>query len=123
MGPIGELPRNVAEAVDAEINDADGWRWFRDEFLPAAVADTFRPADDVLIAIWRLSQTGEGERIFAWLYDLTLNAPYPATGGSFENTALAAAKHQGRAGVGQTLKKAVAEGRRLDDIRNKGAKP
>lgn len=105
--------RGIAQEVGAAIAETDGWDYFKKEFMPALVADSFRPEDQLLIEIYKISQTVEGRKVIAWLHQLTDLAPYPQFIGSIEQTALMAAKHQGRAGVGHVLAKAVAEGERL----------
>ena len=113
-GPVANVgSRNVAREVDDALREGSGWEFFKKQFLPAVVADTFRPADEVLIEIARYSETQGGARVMAWLHELTDGAPYPVGTTSLEETAIAAARHQGRAGVGHVLKKAVAEGKRL----------
>lgn len=118
-GPVGELPRNIARELDAALNDDSGWDFFKERFLPAAVADSFRPPDELLVDLARYAETDRGRRVVDWLLDLTANAPYPVTGHSIQHTALAAAKHEGRAGVGATIKKALREGRRLIEADHK----
>lgn len=102
-----------AEFQKAMDEHSAGWDFFKNQFLPAVTAETFRPDDKLLIEISQLAETDLGRRLFAWLHELTDRAPYPAIGGSLEAAALAAAKHQGRAGVGLVLEKAVRTGREL----------
>lgn len=116
-GPAAHIARNVLDEVQSAIDDDSGWAWFKNQFMPTAVADTFRPDDDLLMKIAYLADSADGRRIFAWLHDLTDRAPYPMVCDSIEATALAAARHQGRAGVGHVLAKAVAEGQRLIQTR------
>ena len=115
-GPAGAIARNVMNEVDAAVADESGWDWFKNNFAPAAVADSFRPEDQVLKALFLFAQTETGAKAIAWLHELSDRAPYPMIEGSFEQAALAAAKHQGRAGVGHVLSKAVAEGKRLIEL-------
>lgn len=112
-GPVGAIGRNVARELETAMAAADGWDFFEKEFLPAAVADSFRPEEKIMRALARFAATHDGKAAMEWLMALTLEAPYPRTGGSLEHTALAAALHQGRAGVGHVVKKALREGARL----------
>lgn len=115
-GPVANLPRNVLAELDAAVDDPAGWDWFKTQFMPAAVADTFRPSDQTLMELAKLANTAWGQTILAWLHDLTDRAPYPMVEGLSQQVALAAARHQGRAGVGHVLTRAVAEGQRLLDL-------
>ena len=116
-GPV--IPRNIAQEVNKSLADGNGWEFFKQQFLPAVVADTFRPDDQLLVDIAHFSTTSFGAKFLEWLHDLTDRAPYPIDGATIEAAALAAARHQGRAGVGHVLTKAVTEGRRLQN-QNKG---
>ena len=120
-GPVGSLPRNVMREVEAALHESSGWDYFEKNVLPLAVADTFRPADDVLVDLAHYANTAQGRRVLAWLHDLTDLAPYPIGMKTIEDAAMASARHQGRASVGHVLKKAVAEGTRLIN-QNNGAK-
>lgn len=118
MPMIPQASRPDPAAAHAELRDrveGGGWDWFRQEFVPAVVADTFRPPDEFLGELSDFASTGFGERLLAWLHDLTDAAPYPQSGAAagFEELALAAKAHQARSAVGRTISHAVSEGRRL----------
>ena len=108
-----------AEAA-AQDDGPSGWDWFKQAFAPAMVNDPFRPEDEVLIELARYSGTEQGRAVLNFLHSITDRAPYPAGFKSLEEAALAAAKHEGRAGVGLVLSRAVAEGQRLRDAQKKG---
>lgn len=114
-------PRNAAREVSDALLESAGWDYFEKQILPLAVADTFRPADQLLIKIALFSQTVDGQQFFKWLHDITDLAPYPIGIAGFENMAMAAAAHGARAHVGHLLNKAVIEGQRLIDQQPKGA--
>jgi hypothetical protein len=107
-GPVINLPRSITAQVEAAIEDR-------------AVADTFRPEDDLLKQIAQYANTYWGAKVFSWLHDLTDRAPYPMATGDIQELAMAASRHQGRAGVGHVLAKAVHEGNRL--LNNQGTQP
>ncbi len=73
----------------------------------------YRPTDDVAKALYALFQYNRA--VIDWLLDLTLRAPYPHVDGDFQKAALAAAKHQARAGIGEVIAAAIAEGKRISD--------
>jgi hypothetical protein len=116
-GPVVNFgsPMNVDEQAEAAMDEPSGWDWFKTQFVPAAVATTFKPEDGVLHTLSLFAETAEGAKVMAWLHELTDRAPYPVGGASIEELALAAARHQGRAGVGRVLSVAVAEGKKLRD--------
>lgn len=120
-GPAINLPRSITAQVEAAIEDREGWDFFKNKFMPAAVADTFRPEDDLLKQIAQYANTYWGAKVFSWLHDLTDRAPYPMATGDIQELAMAASRHQGRAGVGHVLAKAVHEGNRL--LNNQGTQP
>lgn len=121
-GPVANFgARDVAREAAQQDEGPQGWEWFKEQFGPALAADPFRPGDDVLEELARYGRTELGAKVLAWLHGLTDAAPYPAGNfKSFEEAAIAAAKHAGRAGVGHVLTRAVAEGQRLRDAHNKG---
>lgn len=88
-----------------------GWDALQGALAPAAVPDNYRPDDDVMKSLAIMAERGETRAVVEWLLDLTLRAPYPVTADTLEQTALAAAKHQARANVGEVVLKAIAEGR------------
>lgn len=125
-GPVSHIPKSIQERADQALNDRSGWDAFAKALMPALSADPFRPADNVLVEIARFSRTPEGSAVIAWLHGISDQAPYPdVTVQGFEHAALAAAKHQGRASVGQVLRKAIAEGTAILEARiatqNQGA--
>lgn len=110
-------PRNIAQEVEAALADKDGWDWFKQSFAPAPVADPFKPEDEVLLEFSRYADTPLGARVVAWLHLISDQSPYPLGTASIEETAIAAARHQGRASVGYVISKAIAEGRMLREKR------
>lgn len=114
-------PRNIARELNEVALESAGWDYFEKQILPLAMADTFRPADKLLVKIALYSQTEDGREFFKWLHDITDLAPYPIGIAGFENMAMAAAAHGARAHVGHLLNKAVIEGQRLLDQQPKGA--
>jgi len=113
-------PRNVAREVSEALLESDGWGYFEKQILPLAMADTFRPDDQLLIMLARYSTTIDGQRFLKWLHEITDQAPYPVGLTGFENMAMAAAAHGGRAHVGHLVSKAVSEGLRLIELQPKG---
>lgn len=73
----------------------------------------YKPSDAVAKVFYAIFM-GQREAM-EWLLDLTLRAPYPHVSGSIEQAAIAAAKHQARAGIGEVIVAAIAEGKRLQD--------
>lgn len=73
----------------------------------------YAPTDNVAKVLYAMF-AGERETI-DWLLDLTLRAPYPHVGASFEQAALAAKGHQTRAGIGEVIVAAIARGKQLID--------
>ena len=120
-GPVAHFGGRDVKAEAAQQDDGpSGWDWFKAQFAPALAPDPFRPEDAVLVELARYAQTEQGRAGIGWLHSITDGAPYPAGFSSLEAAALAAAKHEGRAGVGLVLTRAVAEGQRLRDAHNKG---
>lgn len=121
-GPVAHFgPRDAAREAEAQPEGPQGWDWFRQALAPLLQPDQFRPDDQLLIEIARYSETEIGRKVFDWLHALTDRAPYPSGDfKAFEEAAIAAAKHAGRAGVGHVLTRAVAEGRKLRDAQSKG---
>ena len=103
----------------------NGWSVLEGLFQPAAVNQPFRPADEVLLEFGRLQRTASGQQLLDWLHKISDLSPYPAvTVRGFEQAALAAAKHEGRSGVGLAIRAAEREGKALlDQKTNQGAKP
>lgn len=110
-GPAA-FPRQMM-ALDKLINSAPSWEDLEGSFFPAGTADSFDPGDDMKEVLFHFSNTPEGRRIVEWLADLTCRAPYPHVGNSLEAAGIAAAKHEARAAVGQTLMRAIAEGEQI----------
>jgi hypothetical protein len=113
-GPVTNLPRAGRE-VEAALNGGDeGWAGLERLMLPAVMPDPFRPDDAVLAEMARYAETEIGARVMAWLRSVTDCAPYPhVTAAGFEQAALAAARHEGRAHVGHLITKAIADGQTI----------
>lgn len=111
------MPRRAAMPLEdmlAGTHDVLDIEKLIEKMAPAQVGHSFRPSEDLMKVIYLLFGTAEGKQIFEWLMDLTLRAPYPHIDGSgFEQAAIAAAKHQARAGIGEVILEAVANGKRL----------
>lgn len=75
------------------------------------------PTDAVAKVLYAMF-SGQRETI-DWLIDLTLRAPYPHVGEDFQSAALAAAKHQARAGIGEVIVAAIARGKQIIDQEQK----
>lgn len=119
-GPVAHIRQNVAKELQGAIEDSAGWKFFEENLLPAAMADSWRPDDKVMVTLARLAHTQDGQAAIAWLHAVSDRAPYPfVTGGNLEHAALGAAKHEGRAHVGHLLEKAMREGQRLIDQKSK----
>lgn len=116
-GPANINPRGMVRDLDDMLTAGGvGWDALEKMFQPAAVADQWKPDENLLKELGALSQTEFGRRLFGWLFDLTNRAPYPSTGGgNLEQVAMAAAKHEARAAVGEVIVNAIVEGRRLLD--------
>lgn len=106
MGSLEEIERAIG---------ANGWEFFREQFGPAVVAQGFDPGADFKKNLAAFARTGLGREIVDWLLDLTCRAPYPVTSQDLQDLAFAAAKHQARAAVGETIVKAIAEGNAILD--------
>lgn len=120
-GPVAHIPRSVAAELKAAMDDTEGWKFFEEQLLPAAVADSFRPDDKIMITMARFASTLDGSGVIAWLRSISDRAPYPVvTAGNLEHAALGAAKHEGRAHVGHLIEKAIREGQRLIDLQQGG---
>lgn len=111
-GPVAQVGQSSAPVVGDPLRSG-GWDDFRRMMEPAKFANPLRPGDDVLMELARYAETEQGRKVLAWLHSVTDQTPYPQVGGSFENVALAAAKHQGRALIGAMLTEAVKEGQAL----------
>lgn len=113
-GPQNVNPRGIVNPIDDMFTaGGQGWDALEKMMKPALMADQWRPQDDLLKQIAALSMTEFGRELFSWLFDLTNRAPYPQTGDSIESAALAAAKHEARAAVGEVILNAIVEGRKL----------
>ena len=112
-GPANPNPRQLAAGAFEELEKqfgAKGWDFFSERFSPALVAQSFDPGEDFKKNLAAFARTELGRRIVDWLLDLTCRAPYPVTTQDMQDLAFAAAKHQARAAVGETLVKAIADG-------------
>ncbi|MBS9720043.1 hypothetical protein JYU29_04990 [Tianweitania sp. BSSL-BM11] len=98
------------QSIEAMLAAPSTWDGLEHAFKPSQMPDRFDPGDDIKMLLAGLKNTVDGRRIIEWLADLTFRAPYPSTGSSFEQAALAAAKHEARAAVGHVLLRAIAEG-------------
>lgn len=112
-GPVAHVGKVSTPAIGEGLPDLGGWEQFKTLMQPAMMPDPFRPQDDVLRELARYNSTVEGAKVLAWMRSITDGAPYPQQIGSIEQTALAAAKHQGRCIVGELVSRAIAEGNRL----------
>jgi hypothetical protein len=120
-GPVAHIAKSVAADLKAAMDDSEGWKFFEENLLPAAMADTYRPDDRVMTSLARFAATLDGRDVVAWLRSISDRAPYPfVTGGNLEHAALGAAKHEGRAHVGHLIEKAIREGQRLIDASSRG---
>lgn len=111
-------PRPLAMGSLEEIEQAmgsNGWNFFADQFGPAVVSQSFDPGADFKKNLAAFARTGLGREIIDWLLDLTCRAPYPVTSQDMQDLAFAAAKHQARAAVGETIVKAIADGNDILD--------
>lgn len=102
---------------DRAINDLlaapTSWDELLENFKPAAVRQPFEPADPVKKFVAAAYSTEEGRAFFNWLYDLTIDAPYPHVGSDKASVTIAAAKHEARAAVGRVVFNAMAQGHAL----------
>lgn len=111
-GPVGHVGSSKAPALP-DLMKSDGWAAFEKMMQPAVMPDPYRPGDDVMMELARYAETAEGRKVLDWLHSITDGAPYPQHIGSIEQTALAAAKHQGRVLPGEMIRRAVATGKEL----------
>lgn len=84
-----------------------------ERLLPQISSLNYRPSDERLKAFYRILATIEGRELLDWLLDLTWRAPYPHVGKSIAEAAIAAAKHEARAGIGEVILEALALGKYL----------
>ena len=96
------------------ISDQE-WDELCEQFAPAPAPGDFRPNDQTLKTIAALHSDPNTKPAIEWLLNITVNAPYPVTGQGIEELAFAAAKHQARVAVGETIIKAIKEGQKLID--------
>lgn len=117
-GPQNVSPRPLAmgslEEIERQIG-AKGWEFFEQQFSPAVLPQTFDPGDEFKRNLAAFARTAFGRGIVDWLLDVTCRAPYPVTSQTMEDLAFAAAKHQARAAVGETIVKAIADGNAILD--------
>lgn len=111
-GPVGIVANPGAPRVALAL-ESKGWDDIKQLLEPARMPNPFKPADEVLMELARYAETELGRKVLDWLHGVTDRAPYPQVGATFENVALAAAKHQGRALIGDMLTQAVKEGQQL----------
>jgi hypothetical protein len=113
-GPANINPRGLVRPLDTMLTaGGEGWDALQKLFEPAVMSDRWRPDDQILKFVAAMSQTEQGRAFLDWIFDLTNRAPYPSIGGGIEQAALAAAKHEARAAVGEVILTAIVEGRRL----------
>lgn len=103
------FPRQMMGA-ESLITAAPTWDGLMDAFKPAIVPDHFDPGDNMKLVLFHFYNTAEGRRIVDWLFDLTVRAPFPHVGSTRESAAIAAAKHEARAAVGQAFARAITDG-------------
>ena len=113
-GPVSFPSSMMALDQMLEQMGGRGWEGLENEFKPAQTRQNFEPEDKIkkIIAAF-YDSSSEGRQMVEWIFDLTFRAPYPSTGTSFEQAAIAAAKHEARAAVGRVLVQAIVEGRAL----------
>jgi hypothetical protein len=117
-GPQNVNPRPLAMGSLEELEErfaGRGWSFFEQQFHPAATPADLDPGDQFKRQLAGVAETAWGRQLIDWLLDLTCRAPYPVTSQSIEDLAMAAAKHQARAAIGEVLVKAIADGRRIMD--------
>lgn len=91
-----------------------GWDALEEMFKPHLQAAPLQPSDDVARALWILySVGGEGRAVIEWLMDITIRAPFRATGKDFQETALLTATRQGINGVAEAILAAIDHGRQV----------
>ncbi|WP_295805927.1 hypothetical protein [uncultured Nitratireductor sp.] len=113
-GPVNINPRSQVRGLDDVLTaGGEGWEALEKLMQPAVMPDQSRPDNRVLRFAGAISRTEDGRLFLDWLFLLTLDSPYPRVGGDFQEAALAAAKHEARANIGELLRKAVVEGREL----------
>lgn len=115
-GPANPSPRELAAGTFEELErqfGTKGWDFFREQFAPALVSQSFDPGEDFKKNLAAFARTDLGRRIVDWLLELSCRAPYPVTSQDMQDLAFAAAKHQARAAVGETIIKAIADGNQL----------
>jgi hypothetical protein len=121
-GPVGALPRNIAREVAQATESPGGWEKLEQLMHPAVMPDPFRPDDAMMMELAKFGTTEVGSGVIAWLRSISDLAPYPhVTAGGIEQAALAAARHEGRAHVGHLMAKAIAEGQRLNQLKQEGS--
>lgn len=115
-GPANPNPRQTAmggfQELQAQFGSGD-WRELEEMFKPALVTRDFEPDEKLkrfAAACW---SSGEGRAFIDWLFDLTCRAPYPVTSQDMNDLAFAAAKHQARAAVGETLAACICDGLKI----------
>jgi len=113
-GPANINPRSIVRDLDTMMTAGGvGWEALETMFQPAVMADPWRPSENVMKFAAAMAQTDQGREFLAFIFDLTKRAPYPHIGNSMESAALAAAKHEARAAVGEVVLQAIVEGRKL----------
>lgn len=82
-------------------------------FAPAPAPSLLDPPDEIKKGLAILAG-GSGRPIIDWIFAITCNAPYPQSrGDNLNELAIAAAKHQSRAAIGDIIGKAILAGRIL----------
>lgn len=90
-----------------------------DKFAPASVSKDFHPDEKLAMFMAGLHGTEQGRQFFHWLESLTVEAPYPLTKLTKDELSFAAAIHQSRSAVGETIRAALRQGALLIEEKNK----
>lgn len=116
-GPANINPRQTAMgSLDELMNrlGTRGWDDLENPATPVPPGRGFEPEEKIKRYLASSYETELGRALVDWLLDLTCRAPYPFTHPTAEILAFSAARHQGRALIGEAIVKAVAEGRALN---------
>jgi len=73
----------------------------------------YRPKAQDLKDFWMLWHSPNGRKLMEWWLDMTLRAPYPHVGDDVQSAALAAARFQARASLGEVLLEALSAGKKV----------
>jgi hypothetical protein len=120
-GPIGHVGSTTAgPKIEVDPTKTAGWPEFDRLRDPSTMQNPHRPEVKMMAEFSRYAETVEGRSVVAWLRSITDLAPYPnMSGGSFEQVAIAAAKHDGKATIGRMIAAAITEGTAIRN-QNKG---